>query len=152
MPDRAAGQESRAPDTRAVGIASIVLTAIVLVFSTLIATQPGQEDNFGKFLFLLLLCLAVAVVVFEWLIPKAIREDRQPARMGMALSGVAAVTVLLFWTGLPFVLAPAGAVLGRAGELHPGQGEDSGLGRAAWIVGLIALVVALLLVLRAEFR
>ena len=60
----------------------------------------------------------------------------------MALSGLGVLTLLLFWTGLPALLATGGIVLGRTQLDVP---EDRRLALAAIRTGAASIVLYILL-------
>jgi hypothetical protein len=65
-----------------------------------------------------------------------------PSAVALALSGLGVVSLLLFWTGLPAVLATGGIVLGRTQLDVP---EDQRLALAAIKIGVASIVLYLLL-------
>ena len=63
---------------------------------------------------ILALIVLVTLGVFAWGVPSALNlYESGPTAVALALSGLGVVTLLLFWTGLPAVLATGGIVLGR---------------------------------------
>jgi hypothetical protein len=90
----------------------------------------------------LVLVLLVTVGVFGWGLPAALDLDESgPSAVALGLSGLGFLTLLLFWTGLPAVLAAGGIVLGRT-QLDVPEGRVRAV--AAMGLGLTALVLYLL--------
>lgn len=93
----------------------------------------------------------VAAIVFLVLVPRALRSIREErahsARWGLSHSIVALVlTPVAFWSGLPVILAVAGAWLGwRTREQREAAGSPTRIGTAAFVIGLIALAGSVLL-------
>lgn len=111
-----------------------------LLFANVIGNEPGESGGAGPFALSLVLALAIAAFVHGRVIPRT-GDPARAARAGLAMSAVGLVTVAAFWTGLPFVLGPAGAALGAAGR----KSTDSGTRRlalAAIVVGALAAIVA----------
>jgi len=95
----------------------------------------------------LVLVLLVTLGVFGWGVPAALDLDESgPSAIALALSSLGLLTLLLFWTGLPAVLAGGGIVLGRTQLAVP---QDRLRALAAMGLGLGAIVLYLLFVLAA---
>ena len=118
------------------GLAAL-LAAVPAAFGTL-----GQEGGVRDYVPILALIVLVTLGVFAWGVPSAMNlEEPGPSIVGLVLSGLGLVTVLLFWTGLPAVLAMGGIVLGRTQLDVP---EDRRLALAAIRVGAASIVLYLL--------
>ena len=84
------------------------------------------------------MCAIIAVsarAVFGWIVPQAARP-RSPGTPALVLAVLGLLTVLVFWSGLPPILAAGGGLLGWAGR---DARVGSGLCRAA-IVAALALI------------
>ena len=92
---------------------------------------------------ILALIVLVTLAVFGWGVPSALNlYESGPSVVAVALSGLGAVALLLFWTGLPAVLATGGIVLGRTQLDVP---EDQRLAVAAIKIGVASIILYLLL-------
>ncbi len=109
-----------------------VATALVSsVFTFLGAHGPAE------YISMIALGVVSAIVVYGWVVPRALAHDAAP-KTAMALCVVAAVLTLpAFWTGLPLVLGAAGAIVGYAGR---GAGKGSGLSIAAMLIGVLTVL------------
>jgi len=117
------------------GIAGL-LAAVPTALGTL-----GQEGGLRQYLPILVLIVLVTFGVFAWGVPSALDLDEPgPSVIGLALSGLGVVTLVLFFTGLPVVLAAGGIVLGRTQLDVP---EDRRIALAAIRVGAAAIVLYL---------
>jgi len=102
-------------------------------------TPGGEDDPLVSFLIGLGIVAVAAGVVFGWIVPRALRRLARTGAAGvgaLVLSVLALLLVVMFWTGLPPVLAAGGIVLGLAGR----GARRSGLATAGVAVGLLALV------------
>ena len=105
------------------GVAAL-LAAVPTALGTL-----GQEGGLRQYLPILALIVLVTLGVFAWGVPSALDLDEPgPSVIGLALSGLGVVTLVLFFTGLPVVLAAGGIVLGRT-QLDVPEDRESRLRR-----------------------
>lgn len=98
--------------------------------------DPGGESSLWDYLIVLVIIGVAALAVFGWVAPRALRKE-SAARTALILSVLGLLTVAVFWSGLPPVLAAAGILLGWASR------EAAGVRWAAWAavgVGTFALV------------
>ena len=103
----------------------------------------GHEGGLRTYLPILALIVLVTLGVFAWGVPSALDLDEPgPSVIGLALSGLGLVTLVLFFTGLPVVLAAGGIVLGRTQLDVP---EDRRMALAAIRLGAAAIVLYLLI-------
>jgi hypothetical protein len=102
----------------------------------------GQDGGLREYVPILALIVLVTLAVFAWGVPSALSLDEAgPSAVALALSGLGVVTLLLFWTGLPAVLATGGIVLGRT-QLDVPEGRRAAL--AAIRIGAASIVCYLL--------
>ncbi len=110
------------------GIATVAVSS---VFTYLGAHGPGEYVS------MIALALVAAVVVYGWVVPRALERASAP-KTAMAMSVVAALfTLPAFWTGLPLVLGAAGAVTGFAGR---SAAKGSGPSVAAMLIGVLTVL------------
>jgi hypothetical protein len=125
---------------RALGPVAIaaVATAVVLSAIGTYGDRSASDDHHATSEFLIV-CAIIAVggaVVFGWIVPKMLeRSPRGTPALVLAVLG--ALTVGVFWTGLPPILAVAGGLLGWSGR-------DAARGAA---LCRVALVIAVLTVI-----
>lgn len=97
----------------------LLLAILALVLDNLIVLQPDEKPRVIPFLVLAVLCTAVALAIFLFLIPWAERATGPSNRLsqtGFGLGLAALALVIIYWTALPFVLGAGGFVLGSLGE------------------------------------
>lgn len=124
------------------GFGAMALAAAVLV---LINWNVPADENGGVSEMLAALAISgvAALLLFGWAIPRAVEAGpERAARRGIALGVAGVVTVVAFWTGLPFVLGGAALALGTAARQRGGQagGAAVALGALA-VAGAIAITV-----------
>jgi hypothetical protein len=119
-----------------VGVVSTIVTLSVLFVSCL-----GNPTHLVRLPLVLPIPLVLSVLVFSLLIPWARRESgtaqsSRSAKVGLACSILGLLTVAGYGSGFPIILGVGGAVLGREG--------GGGLARAAYIIGIVAVILALI--------
>ncbi len=131
-----AAEPSESELVRIAGLAAF-LAAVPSALMTLLGPEGVRE-----YVPILALIVLVTLGVFAWGVPSALNlYESGPSAVALALSGLGVVTLLLFWTGLPAVLATGGIVLGRTQLDVP---EDRRLALAAVRIGAAAIVLYLL--------
>ena len=103
-----------------------------------------QGGGLREYLPILALIILVTLGVFVWGVPSALDlAEPGASTVALALSGLGVVTLLLFWTGLPVVLATGGIVLGQTQLDLPA--DERRVAVAAIRVGAAAIILCLLL-------
>jgi hypothetical protein len=100
-------------------VGSLLVAVLALVVDNLIVLQPDEKPRVIPFLVLSVICAAVAVAIYLFLIPWAERATGPSNRLSQAGFGIglaALAFVIIYWTALPFVLGAGGFVLGSLGE------------------------------------
>jgi len=132
--------------TTATGITSERLigpiAAAIAVGATAVANLFVSGDESGSatiFAGCAVVTLAVAALLFGRVVPRA--KEGNPARVGLVLAALSVLTLLVFWSGLPQILAPAAIVLGLAA---PRSGESIAavaIGSLAYAASLVGAVI-----------
>ena len=111
--------------------AAFALSALLAAWGTF-----GEDgSNVGEYLVVLVIVLVAIGIVFGVVIPRAL-SGANAARTAVILSVLGVLTVAVFWSGLPPVLAIGGIVLARSAG-------SSRMARAGLAVGVVALVADL---------
>lgn len=132
-----AAEPSESELAKIAGLAAC-LAAVPSALMTLLGPEGVRE-----YVPILALIVLVTLAVFAWGVPSALNlYESGPSAVALALSGLGVLTLLLFWTGLPAVLAMGGIVLGQTQLDVP---EDRRLALAAVRIGVAAIVLYLLL-------
>jgi len=127
----------RTPSSRkrvAIAVALVAVGVMAAMFY-----PYNQEDDGGPRAVLVssALMIAVTAALFGPVAARAGADPARAARTALVMTGVAVPSVLFFWTGLPLVVGPATAFLGRearAASVTDGQRRS---GTAAIVVGAL---------------
>jgi hypothetical protein len=116
---------------RMIAVGATAVALLALVVDQLIDHAIDERPAFVTFLVLGAINLGLAVAIFGLLVPSAETSqaaENRPAQLGFGLSLAALVTIIVYWTAIPFVLGAGGAVLGRIGERGAEEraGEEEG--------------------------
>lgn len=117
-------------------VATAALGSITLA-GALAAWGTFGEDPHSTSDYLIVLAIigVAAAIVFGWVVPRALRKE-SAGGMAVVLSALGFLTIAVFWSGLPPVLATGGIVLGLAGW---NASSGAWLCRTAAVVGLFVL-------------
>ena len=119
------------------------LAALLAMLPSALGALVQQAGGLRELVPILALIVLVTLAVFVWGVPSALGwAEPGPSQAAMVLSGLGVLSLLLFWTGLPAVLATGGIVLGRTQLDVP---EDRRLALAAIRTGVASIVLYVLL-------
>ena len=119
------------------------LAALLAMLPSAVGAIVQQAGGVRELVPILALIVLVTLAVFVWGVPSALGwAEPGPSQAAMVLSGLGVLSLLLFWTGLPAVLATGGIVLGRTQLDVP---EDRRLALAAIRTGVASIVLYVLL-------
>lgn len=128
---------------KAIGPVAVAAVGLATAFAVL-GTYGETGDHGARDLLIVLAIVAVgAAAVFGWVVPRGLgREAAGVSALVLSILGL--LTVAVFWTGLPPILAAGGILLGWAG-----RNADRGrlLCRAAIVIGTLALAADVAIVL-----
>jgi hypothetical protein len=122
------------------GLVAAALTALALAAANFLSTE---NENGGGIEYAVTLggSIAVALLVFGWMIPRIGR----PGRAGLVTGLIGVLSLAAFWTGLPYVLGPAAVVLGLLGRARAGERVQGTvavvLGALVTVAGIAAVVI-----------
>jgi hypothetical protein len=121
-----------------VAIGSIALATALAAVGT---WAGGDEQGTKEFLVVCATIAVAAAIVFGLVVPRGLQREAAGAT-ALTLSILGLVTVAVFWSGLPPILAGGGALLGWAGRRAD---RGRGMCRAAIGIGALALVAYLVI-------
>ena len=125
------------------------IAAVLLLIGMPVAYLGGNTttgDVIGLIVLTLLMLAAIAAV-FLWLVPREEAVPGRPARTGLILGVVALLTVLVFWTGLPFPFGAGAIALGLVAQDAAGPSSTPGRAVAAISLGTLAIAIAFIALL-----
>ena len=107
-----------------VAVAAIAF-AVVLEAVGVYGDRSGDPHATREFLVVVVMITVAAAAVFGWVVPHYLaRESVATAALVLSIAGL--LSIALFWTGLPPILAGAGALLGWAGRDAPRRAGRAG--------------------------
>jgi hypothetical protein len=132
--------------SRPVLLAATVVLILVGVGLANFAPENESGDASG-FIVSSLVSTLVAAGMFLFVVPRAeeeARRDNGPAMIGLILGAIAALLLVVFWSGLPFALGVPAFALGSLGRDRARELGGEGAAIAAQILGAVAVALALL--------
>jgi hypothetical protein len=130
------------------------LTAVLIFVSLLFAyvldvtnNESGDADVRGWLIVSVIASLIAAALLLRF-VPATEAEasdENKPARRGLVLAVVALVTVVGFWTGLPFALGVPALVLAAEGRARSAQQGHAGEATAAALIAAFAILASVVL-------
>jgi len=129
---------------KALGPVAVAAVAVATAFAALgTFGDSGGNDGATEFLVVLAIVAIGAAVVFGFVVPRGLGREAAGAS-ALVLSILGLLTVAVFWTGLPPILAAGGILLGWAGR-NADRGRT--MCRAAVAIGTLALAADVVIVL-----
>ena len=127
-------------------VATAVLIFVALAFGYFLDVtdnEEGEGDVVGW-----LIVSAVASVIAAALLLRFVpasesdaRGDNKPARHALILGVLSAVTIVVFWTGLPFAFGVPALALAATGQARAPQQGHAGQATAAAVLAALAIVL-----------
>ena len=132
---------------RAVGPVAVAAVAVAVVLAAIGTYADRSESDHHATREFLIVCAIIAVsaaLVFGWIVPRMLdRESAGTPALVLAVLGF--LTVFVFWSGLPPILAAGGGLLGWAGRDARAGSSRCRAAIAIAALALIADVVVLVL-------
>ncbi len=119
-----------------------IAAAVLLLIGMPISWLP--DDGAAGLIVVGLVSLGLLAANILWLVPRE-RAAGRASRTSLILGIAAVVSIVVFWTGLPFALAPGAIALGLSAReaASTGRGQPT----ASIALGCLALLVAFLALL-----
>jgi hypothetical protein len=127
-------------DIRRSGAFTIALCFAALFIANVVGNGADENGGVAYLVVTFALCSAIAIWMFARVMPRAVEAG--PATSGtraLTLAVVSALAFPFFWSGLPYVLAPAAILLGIASRARGGGAKAN----AAIVIGALALAAAI---------
>ena len=119
-----------------IAVAAVAVAGVMAAIGTYVEGNGNGNHSTGDFLAVCAIIAVGAAVVFGWVVPKMLDRASQgiPA---LVLAVLGLLTVAVFWSGLPPILAAGGGLLAWAGR---DAAHGRGLCRAALVIAVLAVV------------
>jgi len=128
-----------------IGAAVAVVAAAIAWYGAYGDPHHQVKSQTAAVPFLVIVDVVVAALIFGLLVPRALRSGSVP--WGLVTSIVALVGVVAFWSGVPFVVGAAGALIGAQGKKRARDtGARAGGHTAALVIGVVAMALGLVMV------
>jgi hypothetical protein len=156
------------PPQLLIGAAALIVIGLAFAYLLDVGGNDDGGADVAGFVIVTVVAIAISAFLELWLIPR--EEDQagahRPARTSLILGILAFVTLVGFWTGLPFVLGVPALYLGALGQARAREGRSApapgkpdevsaaeapservggGEALAGTVLGAVALVLGLLL-------
>ena len=120
-------------------VATMAILVVAGLFQNVIGATEVDNGSVGYLCVMLLVNGALGAFLFLRLIPRAIEAGpATAARRAVVMGGVAVVSVVAFWIGLPFTVGVAAIVLGNEARRRGGAGQAT----VAIALGILAVAAA----------
>ncbi|MGZ4591914.1 MAG: hypothetical protein ACXV2I_14115 [Actinomycetes bacterium] len=117
----------------ALGVGLLLAAVAIILANTNV--QEGENGGTGAMIGTLIFIGVVAALIYFLLLPRV-----SSATVAVAVGVIAVVTVVAYWSGLPFVLGATAFVLGRRAAPGTPAVVAQVLGAVAVVAGVAALI------------
>lgn len=117
----------------ALGVGLLLAAIAIIVGNTNV--QEGENGGTGAMIGTLIFIAVVTALIYFLLLPRV-----NSATVGIVVGVIAVVTVVAYWSGLPFVLGATAFVLGRRTAPGAQPVVAQVLGAVAVVAGIAALI------------
>ena len=123
-------------------IATSVIILIAALLSNIVVKDEGENGSVGGFIGVSVFGIALTAVLVLVVAPRIPRDSRRIAVLGFGIGAV--VTVVAFWSMLPFALGAAALALAAPAD-DTAEGEREAPSTAGVLLALLAIVAAFVL-------
>jgi hypothetical protein len=139
----------RTPRTTLAALTAVLIFVALLFGYVLDVTgnEEGDADIAG-WLIVSAIASAIAAALLLRFVPASESEagtDNTPARRGLVLAVASLVTIVAFWTGLPFALGVPALVLAAEGRARSPQQGRNAEATAALVIAGFAVIASIVL-------
>lgn len=134
--------------TLAAATAALIFVALAFGYVLDVTNNEGGDSDVVGWLIVSTVASAIAAVLLMRFVPATEADpdtDNKPARRALILGVLSVVTVLVFWTGLPFALGVPALALAASGSARAPQQGHGGQATAAAALAGLAIVAAIVL-------
>jgi hypothetical protein len=131
---------------RTLAAATAVLIFAALGFAYVVGVSDDEEGDVVGWLIVSALASLIAAALLLRFVPASESDpdgDNKPARHALILGVLSLVTIVVFWTGLPFALGVPALALAATGRGRAPQQGHGGQATAAAVLAALAIVLSI---------
>jgi hypothetical protein len=133
---------TRQPRTNLLIGISIVIVIAMIFANGIIGATADDERSTGGFIGFTVFGIALSAVLLLYVVPRLPADARRTAVLGFGIAAI--VTLLVFWSTLPFSFGIAAIAAAGPGDDSP-RGDKPAPTTAGVLLGVLAIAAALLL-------
>jgi hypothetical protein len=131
---------------RTLAAATAVLIFVALAFAYVVDVKDDEEGDVVGWLIVSALASVIAAALLLRFVPASESDpdgDNKPARHALILGVLSLVTIVVFWTGLPFALGVPALALAATGRARAPQEGHGGQATGAAVLAALAIVLSI---------
>ena len=131
---------------RTLAAATAVLIFAALAFAYVVDVKDDEEGDAVGWLIVSALASVIAAALLLRFVPASESDpgtDNKPARHALILGVLSLLTIVVFWTGLPFALGVPALALAATGRDRAPQQGHGGQATAAAVLAALAIVLSI---------
>ena len=134
--------------TLAAATALLIFVALAFAYVLDVTNNESGDSDVVGWLIVSAVASVIAAALLVRFVPATEADpgtENKPARRGLILGVLSLVTVVAFWTGLPFALGVPALALAASGSARAPQQGHGGQATAATALAALAIVAAIVL-------
>jgi len=136
----------RTTSRQTLAVATAVLIFAALAFAYVVGVSDDEEGDVVGWLIVSALASLIAAALLLRFVPASESDpdgDNKPARHALILGVLSLVTIVVFWTGLPFALGVPALALAATGRDRAPQQGHGGQATAAAVLAALAILLSI---------
>jgi len=136
----------RTTSRQTLAVATAVLIFAALAFAYVVGVSDDEEGDVVGWLIVSALASLIAAALLLRFVPASESDpdgDNKPARHALILGVLSLVTIVVFWTGLPFALGVPALALAATGRDRAPQQRHGGQATAAAVLAALAILLSI---------
>ncbi|HEX5895337.1 MAG TPA: hypothetical protein VFY47_03335 [Thermoleophilaceae bacterium] len=136
----------RTTSRQTLAVATAVLIFAALAFAYVVGVSDDEEGDVVGWLIVSALASLIAAALLLRFVPASESDpdgDNKPARHALILGVLSLVTIVVFWTGLPFALGVPALALAATGRGRAPQQGHGGQATAAAVLAALAILLSI---------
>jgi hypothetical protein len=132
--------------TLAAATAALIFVALLFAYVLDVTNNEDGEGDVVGWLIVSAVASLIAAALLMRFVPASEAEpsgDNKPARRALILGVLSVITVVVFWTGLPFALGVPALALAATGRARAPQEGHGGQATAAAVLAALAILASI---------